>query len=119
MAARIAITARGAEGLAAPLDPVFGRAAVFLIVDRESKEVVSTVVNPFKESDQGAGTGAAALMHEAGAGAVISGQFGPKAFQAMSRFDIEMWNAPEGITALEALNRFERGELRRMEIKRY
>ena len=116
---RVAVTTRKAEGLASPLDPVFGRAAAFLVLDAETRAVVATMDNPLRDSDQGAGTGAAALMNEARVDAVISGQFGPKAYEALHRFDIAMWNAPDGITAEEALDRLLRGELRKMEIKRY
>jgi len=119
MSTKIAITSKRPDGLESPLDPVFGRAAAFVVVDAETGAVLESIENAFAAESQGAGTGVASLMKGMNVLAVISGRFGPKAYQALSALDIEMWNAPEGITVGEALQRFFRKELPKMEIKRY
>ncbi len=119
MTTRIAITSKSCDGLDAPMDPVFGRAVAFVIVDRDTGRVEEELENSLAAESQGAGTGVAAFMKDKNVVAVISGRFGPKAFQAMTAFDIEMWTAPEGLSVGEAFTRFSRNELPKMEIKRY
>ncbi len=53
-------------------------------------------------------------MRSEGVEAVISGRFGPKAFDALRALEIETWVAPPGITAGEALRLFDDGDLERM-----
>jgi predicted Fe-Mo cluster-binding NifX family protein len=111
MTDNIAITVQSTNGLASLLDPRFGRASGFVIVNRKTRAIVREVENRFVEFAHGAGTGAASLMQEQEVGAVISGRFGPKAEQALAALDIEMWSAPEGITAGEVLDLLASGEL--------
>lgn len=111
--------ARTGEGLDAPLDGRFGRAERFLIVDRETLDVVDTVENTAANAAHGAGTGAAALMRTHKVAAVISGRFGPKAHQALSAMGIETWVASSDVTARRALEQLSAGELERMEMKVY
>ena len=115
----IAVTVRKAQGIEAELDPRFGRAHTFLIVDSSSNEVLHEVVNDAVNAAHGAGTGAASTMAKHSVNAVISGRFGPKAYQALEALGIEMWLAPEGIKAGEALARLASGELEKMEMTRY
>lgn len=116
---RVAVTVRKPLGVESELDPRFGRAHTFLIVDAESNEVLSEIVNDAANAAHGAGTGAAANLSRNGVEAVISGRFGPKAYQALEALGIEMWLAPEGIRAKEALSRLAAGTLEQMEITRY
>ena len=115
----IALTVQRAGDLDTPIDPRFGRAVAFLIVDVETKEVVSTIENTSVEAAHGAGTGSAATMSGANVDAVISGRFGPKAYEALSRLGIQMWTAPEDLTAREALDKMVAGELTQMQIVKY
>jgi predicted Fe-Mo cluster-binding NifX family protein len=113
--ARIAISVtRDGEGMHALMDGRFGRAAAFLIVDRETGEVVETIDNASAGASHGAGIAAANTMKSAEVEAVISGRFGPKAFDALRALEIETWVAPSGITAGEALRMFDNGGLERM-----
>jgi len=50
---------------------------------------------------------------------VITGRFGPKAYEALSRLGIQMWTAPQGLTARQALDKMLAGELTQMQIVRY
>jgi predicted Fe-Mo cluster-binding NifX family protein len=120
MSARtIAITVKHSKGTDAEFDPRFGRADAFRIVNIETNKVLFEIVNDAANAAQGAGTEAAAIMSRNGVEAVISGRFGPKAHQALEALGIEMWIAPDGITAAKALERLANGELQKMEITRY
>ena len=110
MAERIAITVAQLGGLTAPMDPRFGRAAGFLVV--QDGKILAELNNGAVDASHGAGTGAAALMQQHGVGVVISGAFGPKADAALSQMGISMRVAPPGLTAAEALDKAGRGELR-------
>ena len=109
----ISVTHEG-EGMDALMDARFGRAEAFLVVDRESGEVVETIDNASVGASHGAGTAAANTMKSEGIEAVISGRFGPKAFDALRALGIETWVAPPGITAGEALRLLDEGELEQM-----
>lgn len=107
------------EGLSAPMDERFGRAARFLLVDRDGGDDPKVIVNSNAGAAHGAGTGSAAVMQDHGVEAVISGRFGPKAFDTLQAMKIQCWTAPPGLTAREALDRFRDGKLERMELKTF
>ncbi|RLB61982.1 MAG: dinitrogenase iron-molybdenum cofactor biosynthesis protein [Deltaproteobacteria bacterium] len=114
----IAITVAAGQGdLSAPMDGRFGRAEQFLIVDSETGEVLRALENPAINDAHGAGTGAAALMKKEGIEAVVSGRFGPKAFEALTGLEIVTWIAPSGLTAAQALALFQQGQLERMQLQ--
>lgn len=117
---KVAITiGKKGQGLAAAMDERFGRAPRFLVVDSETAEVKQVVDNPAVEAAHGAGTGAAALMAEHGVTAVVSGRFGPKAFQALRALGIEAWMTAAGLTAEQALEKYREHGLERMELRVY
>ena len=115
MPERIAISVAHIAGLSSPMDPRFGRAAGFLVV--QDGEVLIELTNSAVNASHGAGTGAASLMHEHGVGRVISGAFGPKAHAALTGFGITMLVAPPGLTAAEALEKAQRGELKTQQMR--
>ena len=119
MSKRIVITMEQSGGFDERMDPRFGRAPFFLLVDFQKREIVEILKNEAADDAHGAGTGAAALMSEKSVDAVISCRFGPKAHQALTRLGIEMWTAPEGITASEALDKMLSHDLQPMEMKVY
>ena len=102
------------KGLSDPMDDRFGRAEAFLLVDRATGEAVETIDNASVHASHGAGTGVASMLKSAGVDAVISGRFGPKAFDALQVLGMEVWLAPPGITAGEALRLLEEGSLEQM-----
>ena len=117
---KIVITVGGSgQGLSAPMDSRFGRAPRFLVIDGDSGEILGTIGNPAADAAHGAGTGAASLMRQEEIKAVISGRFGPKAFDALNALGIQAWIAPPGLTAGGALEAFRKGRLERMEMKIY
>ena len=79
---RIAISSQG-EDLQAQVDPRFGRAATFLIVETEtmSFEVFKNTQN--LELPQGAGIQAAQNVIQHKPDVVLTGNCGPKAFQVL------------------------------------
>jgi len=113
---KIAISIRrGGKDLFASMDDRFGRAEAFLVVERETGEVIEIIDNPSVESARGAGTGAANVLNSAGVDAAISGRFGPKAFDALRTLGIETWTAPFAITAGDAFRMLADGGLEQMQ----
>ncbi|MFH2009489.1 MAG: NifB/NifX family molybdenum-iron cluster-binding protein [bacterium] len=117
MAKRIAITVTQTDGIDSSMDPRFGRTPAFVFVDEDTGEVVGEKVNTAAAHGHGAGTAAAAAMAKQGVGAVISGRFGPKAYEALAALGVEMWVASPGLTARQALDRYLAGGLRRMRVE--
>jgi predicted Fe-Mo cluster-binding NifX family protein len=115
MAERIAFTVVNNSGLGAPMDPRFGRAPHFLIV--QEGRVIATLRNSAMGAAHGAGTGAAALMAAHGVGRVVSGHFGPKAADSLTGLGIAMQIAPAGLSAAEALEGLARGELQSQQLR--
>ena len=86
---KIAFTTAG-RTLESPLDPRFGRAPFFLLYDLTSD---SFAIHDNAESvaaAQGAGIRAAETVARAGAGAVVTGHVGPKAFRALAAAGVKI-----------------------------
>ena len=108
---RVAVPAVDEAGLSALMDPRFGRAPCFVVVDVESGELIETIANATAASAHGAGTGAAGLMAQAGVDVVVAGRFGPKAEQALQAAGIETRIAPEGLTVGQIVEKLKAGHL--------
>lgn len=92
------------------IDPRFGRAACFLIYDDE-KASWETVENQQNlQATQGAGIQAGETVARHGAGVVIAGHCGPKAFRTLSAAGIRVYEF-EG-TVLEGLKAFQANTLK-------
>jgi len=102
--------------LESPFDPRFGRAAAFCLVDSETGAWTSHE-NPALSASGGAGVQAAQFIAKLGAQAVISGAYGPNAFDTLSPAEIEMYLAPTGktLTAEDVLVLFKAGKLSKVE----
>lgn len=109
---RVVVTAVRESGLEADMDPRFGRAPWFVLVDLESGEVKEVIANTSLTAAHGAGTGAAALVSSHGADAVISGRFGPKARQALLAMGLSLWTAPDGLTVGQVVARMRSNALK-------
>ncbi len=106
---KIAISTSG-ESLDSALDSRFGRAPRFLLYDLDSSSA-SLVENDVScNLSQGAGIQAADTVARAGAGVVVTGHCGPKAFRVLSEAGIKVFtcHAP---TVGEALQQFQSGAL--------
>jgi predicted Fe-Mo cluster-binding NifX family protein len=112
---KIAISISG-NTLDSPFDARFGRAAAFCIVDAESGEW-QAFDNPALSASGGAGVQAAQFVARQGAQAVISGAFGPNAFDTLAAAEIEVYLAPsnQANTATEILAMFKAGQLSKAE----
>jgi predicted Fe-Mo cluster-binding NifX family protein len=111
---KIAISTSTAD-LDSLVDPRFGRAASFVIVDTETEEW-NAYPNPALNASGGAGVQAAQFITEHGAQAAISGDFGPNAYSALVAAGVKMFLAPasEPLTARELLARYRRGQLQQV-----
>jgi len=106
---KIAVTSQGVE-LNSPIDPRFGRAKYFLVMDTETDEI-SAVDNTMNlNAAQGAGIQAGRKVIELGAEAVITGRVGPKAFDTLLAGSIRVFTGAEG-TVADAIGQFKAGEL--------
>ncbi len=108
--AKIAVTSDGPH-LDGRLDPRFGRAAGFMIVDSETMEFTYVDNGGSQAMAQGAGIQAAENVSRAGAQALLTGNVGPKAFAALSAAGIKVYQNLESLTVRQAVERFKKGEL--------
>jgi predicted Fe-Mo cluster-binding NifX family protein len=106
---KIAISAT-APHLDADLDPRFGRCPYLLIIDTETMEF-EAVENPAVGAPGGAGIQAAQTVAETGARAVITGNCGPNAYQALSTVGIEVAVGASG-SVRQAVEAYRQGRLR-------
>jgi predicted Fe-Mo cluster-binding NifX family protein len=114
MGDRIAIAVAGHGGLKAALDPRFGRAGAFLVVDAEKLHVLELVENWAADSEQGAAVKATEEMSRKRVSTVIAGSFGPVAKRGLEALEVEAYAAPEGGTARDALEAHRAGKLERI-----
>ncbi len=99
---KIAISSTG-PSLQDQLDPRFGRAAGFVIVDLETGATQYLDNGRSQMMGHGAGIQAAETIARAGAKVLLTGQVGPKAFQALSRAGINIVQNMEGLTVGQAV----------------
>jgi predicted Fe-Mo cluster-binding NifX family protein len=106
---KIAVTSEGPE-LDDLVDPRFGRAAGFVIVDLDSMNTSYIDNGQTQVLAQGAGIQAAQLVAGAGVECVLSGFVGPKAFKALSAVKIKVvQDLDEGMTVRQAVEKFKSG----------
>ncbi len=107
---KIAVSSASPD-LDAPIDPRFGRAAGFVIIDPDSmtSEYVDNAQS--QAMSQGAGIQAAELMTRHGVGVVLTGYVGPKAFQALSAAGIKIGHNLEDLSVREAVERYKKGQV--------
>ncbi len=108
---KICITAQGPEA-DSPVDPRFGRAKLFRVVDTDTgqSESIDNVQN--LQAAQGAGIQSARRCVELGVQAVITGNVGPKAFSVLQGEGIAVYTGASG-TVDQALVQFGQGQLAR------
>jgi len=106
---RVAVAALGPT-IDDKVDERFGRARYLLFVDSESMtvDVVDNAAN--RDALQGAGIGAAEVVSEQGAQAVVTGHLGPKAYRALRTAKIVGYKGT-GLTVREAVDSLSVGAL--------
>ena len=105
---KICVTSTG-NSLEAQIDPRFGRCSYFVIVDSETMQF-EAVPNMAAGASGGAGIQAAQTVANKGVKLLITGNVGPKAFQALASAGIEIATGAFG-TVREAVEKYKRGEL--------
>ncbi len=106
---KVAFTTSG-DSLDAPLDRRFGRAAKFLVFDLETEafEIIDNRQN--LNAAQGAGIQAAETVARSGAGALVTGHCGPKAFRVLAAAGIQIFPS-DAPTVAEGLALYRAGKL--------
>jgi predicted Fe-Mo cluster-binding NifX family protein len=94
------------------LDPRFGRGAYFLVIDTDTLEWQAHP-NPGVNTSGGAGIQAAQFVtgHAQRADAVISGDFGPHAFDALHAAGVPMYLFGSCRTVRDVIVQFKAGQL--------
>ena len=107
---KVAVTSQGRE-LGSPVDPRFGRAMFFAVVETETGEFTATDNSQNLNAAQGAGIQAGRNVVELGAQAVITGHVGPKAFATLQAGGVKVYVGATG-TVAEAVEQFKAGKLK-------
>jgi predicted Fe-Mo cluster-binding NifX family protein len=107
---KIAVSANG-PNLEAQVDPRFGRAPFFLIVDPETLECEAVPNQINLQAPQGAGIQAAAVVARYQPAAVLTGHCGPKAFDTLQAAGIPVIVGVDG-PVREAVQNFQAGKFK-------
>ena len=97
----------------AALDPRFGRAAYFLLLDSETMEW-QAIPNPAVNSAGGAGIKAAQFVADSGCEAVVSGDCGPNAFDVLSSAGISIYLFGAAQSVNDVLESLKAGKLEQL-----
>lgn len=92
------------------IDPRFGRAAYYLIVNTETDEVTVHNNSDGVGASNGAGTGAAQTLSEYGVEALYTGKVGPKAAEVLKQANIPYYENITG-TAQSVLDQLKAGDV--------
>ena len=106
---RIAVTSEG-RTLNSQVDPRFGRAKYFIVVDTDTDEFSVHDNTQNVNAAQGAGIQAGRTVVDLGVAAVVTGNIGPKAFAALRAGNLEIYPGASG-TVKEAVEKFKAGQL--------
>lgn len=107
---KIAITSEGPV-MDALLDPRFGRAAGFILIDPQTREFEYVDNGAGQARAQGAGIQAAETVVAKGAKAVLTGYVGPKAFSALQTAGVKVGQNLENMTVRQAIEAYVNGEI--------
>lgn len=107
--ATIAISCEG-PSLDDPVDPRFGRAAGFIIIEPDTLAFEYLDNGGAQTMSQGAGIQAAETVSRSGARVVLTGYVGPKAFQTLQALGVEVVQDIGDVTVRQALHRYLAGD---------
>ena len=93
------------------VDPRFGRAGGFIIVESDTMETAYLDNGSAQVAPKGAGYQAAKLVADAGAEVVLSGYVGPKAFDTLKAAGIQVGQECDKMTVREAVENFKQGKI--------
>ncbi len=103
---KIAISSQGTT-LDSQMDPRFGRAAYFMLVDTET---MAFTVLENSSGQGGAGIAAGKIVIDAGAQSVLTGNCGPNAERTLRAGNVKLFTNVSG-TIAEAIESFKKGSL--------
>ncbi len=106
---KIAISVKGND-LSSPLNPQYGRALNFLLIDENTNEVSVLYNEESANLSHGAGVRTTQRLARCGVSVVITGRTGPKATSALQTANIDVYYSRDK-TAAEALDRYRKNEL--------
>ena len=111
---KIAISSKGKD-INSEIDDIFGRCSYFIIAEVDNKEIKKSesVENTNVNQMGGAGIATAQMMAEKDVNAVITGNVGPRAFDVLKQFNIEVYSG-EGVVK-EVLQKFIDGKLKKIQ----
>jgi predicted Fe-Mo cluster-binding NifX family protein len=104
---KVAVSSTGRE-LDSPIEPRFGRCACFIMVESDNM-TFEVFDNQSVALGGGAGIQSAQFIASKGAAAVLTGNCGPNAMQALSAAGVKVVIGQAG-TVRQAVERFKRGE---------
>ncbi|MBC2736395.1 MAG: dinitrogenase iron-molybdenum cofactor biosynthesis protein [Desulfobacteraceae bacterium] len=107
---KIAVSSEGPD-MDARVDPRFGRAAGFIIIDPDTMAFEYVDNGSSQVMAQGAGIQAAEIVAATGARVLLTGFVGPKAFQALNAAGITIGQNVDNLTVREAVQRFQAGDV--------
>ena len=107
---KIAVSSEGPD-MDARVDPRFGRAAGFLIIDPDTMAFEYVDNGSSQVMAQGAGIQAAEIVAATGARVLLTGFVGPKAFQALNAAGITIGQNVDNLTVRQAVQRFQAGDV--------
>jgi predicted Fe-Mo cluster-binding NifX family protein len=107
---KIAVSATGKE-LNSTIDPRFGRASYFVVVDSESEKIIDVINNlASQDAAQGAGINAGTVIAKSGAEVLLTGQVGPNALEVLRASGVKVIQNVSG-TVSEAVRQYKKGTL--------
>jgi predicted Fe-Mo cluster-binding NifX family protein len=101
----IAITSLG-PNLDSLIDPRFGRAAYFLILD-EKGELLKSLKNPGKEAFRGAGVSAGQIIIDEKIDVLITQNLGPNALRVLESSKVKTFLVEENLTVKKAFQKYQ------------
>lgn len=107
---KIAVSSEGPT-LDSPVDPRFGRAAGFVIIDPETMAFEYVDNGASQAMNQGAGIQTAELMTQHDVGVVLTGYVGPKAFHSLSAVGIKIGQNLESLSVRAAVEKYKSGQV--------
>jgi predicted Fe-Mo cluster-binding NifX family protein len=110
---RIVVSSQ-ADNLDGPTSLVFGRCPTFVFVEPETMEF-EAMPNPAASQGGGAGIQAAQFVVNQGAGAVLTGNLGPNAFDVLEAAEVPGYLVPEG-SVRDAVEDYRAGRLQPMSV---
>ena len=106
---KVIVTALG-NTMDSEVDPRFGRAKYFLVVDTDTNSAEAHDNTPNLNAPQGAGIQAGRKVAGLGAKTLLTGHVGPKAFATLQAAGITIYTGATG-TVAEAIEQFKNGKL--------